>query len=754
MKSLTNPMRSKGMRTVCVAILKQACLLALGAPAGAVDRPSWQGPESSEEERRIISLNGIWDVEPSENVSTPPATFTRKVPVPGLVDLATPHLASDSVIKQGEKTLTIDGARKMFESKTPIAFWYHTTFHLPCKSPIALLRIRKAMYARQVWINGQSLPVHHYNQSVSWHDLAPHLREPGAKNQLIIRVGTSNMTPPDHIMDGDQREKQCHQPGVFDDVDLICTGNPYISLVRIAPSVRGNSVRVAVDLENRSATPASAALKAEIREAGSGKVVAANCFGDGLLAGMATKSLEQTILIPECRTWSPDAPDLYELHLSSANDSYRERFGMRELVLDKADGRLKLNGKTVFLLGSSIPIYRFFDDPLRGLLPWNEKWVRKMYQIFKRDCHWNCIRFHIGPAPEMWYRIADEEGVMIADEAPVWTDWGCGHNKTFTDENLAEYLRASLRERGNHASIVLLDAQNESASERIARVATPVFAADLQTRLADPITIREHHPYIRFKGRPDKRKHVDHLCCSGSEPRKDTSGTLNIVNEYCWAWLDRDGTPTLGRETYKPYFGGELPSPTHYRWAYAMLLSAETEYHRARRWNGVMEFSSLSSSPGVTGDHWVDVENLVLDPYFKEYVADAFSPVMAFIEGFAEDQTAGASTDACMVAINDLPAGWQGTASVSIWKGKETVWQGAAKELAVEAYGRTVFRNSTSIPELPGSYVLRCELRGSGKYRSRSHRMFWVEQANHVPEPIGLDVPVTRSTCRTGRRCL
>ena len=34
--------------------------------------------------------------------------------------------------------------------------------------------------------------------------------------------------------------------------------------------------------------------------------------------------------------------------------------------------------------------------------------------------HWNSVRYCIGFPPEMWYDIADEEGLLIQDEFPIW----------------------------------------------------------------------------------------------------------------------------------------------------------------------------------------------------------------------------------------------------------------------------------------------------------------------------------------------
>ena len=34
--------------------------------------------------------------------------------------------------------------------------------------------------------------------------------------------------------------------------------------------------------------------------------------------------------------------------------------------------------------------------------------------------HWNSARYCIGFPPEIWYDIADEEGLLIQDEFPIW----------------------------------------------------------------------------------------------------------------------------------------------------------------------------------------------------------------------------------------------------------------------------------------------------------------------------------------------
>ncbi len=51
--------------------------------------------------------------------------------------------------------------------------------------------------------------------------------------------------------------------------------------------------------------------------------------------------------------------------------------------------------------------------------PFDPDWARALYQEFK-DMHWDSFRFHVGFAPDIWYDIADEEGMLIMDEYAVF----------------------------------------------------------------------------------------------------------------------------------------------------------------------------------------------------------------------------------------------------------------------------------------------------------------------------------------------
>ena len=72
----------------------------------------------------------------------------------------------------------------------------------------------------------------------------------------------------------------------------------------------------------------------------------------------------------------------------------------------------------------------------------------------------------LGFPPEMWYEIADEEGLLIQDEFPIWYG-GSRFPATVKPEHLAREFTDWMRERWNHPCVVIWDAQNETVDDSV-----------------------------------------------------------------------------------------------------------------------------------------------------------------------------------------------------------------------------------------------------------------------------------------------
>ncbi|MBM3892346.1 MAG: hypothetical protein FJ388_24790, partial [Verrucomicrobia bacterium] len=381
------------------------------------------------------------------------------------------------------------------------------------------LKVNKARYGTKVILNGKVVGEHGPNWTPGWFDVKPFLKGDGAQNELVIRVGASLAQVPPYLTEGWDFEKSRYIPGIYDSVELILSGSPHVVNVQTVPDVGKQAVRAVIELAGGATVPvkttapmlqtlqsvqhrpgaATAQVKATVREVKSGRVV-----GEATVEARSANKVELTIPIRNARLWTPEEPSLYELVVETGGDTSRTRFGLRSFTTDPASGRAVLNGRPYFLRGSNVCVYRFFEDAARAGLPWDREWVRKLHRRFK-EMHWNSLRYCIGFPPELWYEVADEEGIMIQDEFPIWYGgrpdaWP----KEITQQHLAVEFTEWMRERWNHPCVVIWDAQNETTDDAVvAATLMAVRGLDLSNRPWDngwgvpqmPGDISEAHPY-------------------------------------------------------------------------------------------------------------------------------------------------------------------------------------------------------------------------------------------------------------------
>ncbi len=437
--------------------------------------------------RQVVNLDGPWQIEQG-GMETAPLAFSHTVVVPGLVDMAQPAFA-----EAGKK------------SDLRQAFWYRRTFKLDGPVPaVAILKIHKAQYGTKVFLNGQVVGEHLPCFTPALLDVKPYLKGEGQTNELVIRLGANRESLPDDVPTGWDFEKYLFTPGIYDSVELILTGVPYVANVQIVPDVPGKSVRVVAEVQaGGQACDFTANL--EVCEAASGRAAGSAKTPPTHLAANEQTKLDLTIPIQNCRLWSPEDPFLYELKIGTGSDAAKVRFGMRSFTFDPETKRAMLNGKLYYMRGTNVTLYRFFEDALRGDLPWRADWVRRLHQQFK-SMHWNSIRYCIGFPPEFWYDIADEEGFLIQDEFPIWLLGKAPENPQA--EKLVPQYTEWMRERWNHPCVVIWDAQNESRTIETGKAIRAVRHLDLSNRpwengWAEPQTpsdCMEAHPYLFQRG--------------------------------------------------------------------------------------------------------------------------------------------------------------------------------------------------------------------------------------------------------------
>lgn len=153
--------------------------------------------------------------------------------------------------------------------------------------------------------------------------------------------------------------------------------------------------------------------------------------------------------------WDVDNPKLYDVYIESETDTVHDKIGFRTIETKGTD--ILLNGKSIFLRGISI----HEENPLGRGRAWSEEHARILLQRAK-DLSCNFVRLAHYPHNEYMYRVADEMGMLVWEELPLfWAINWESENAYKIAENMATAMVA--RDK-NRASIIIWSVANETGS--------------------------------------------------------------------------------------------------------------------------------------------------------------------------------------------------------------------------------------------------------------------------------------------------
>ncbi len=153
------------------------------------------------------------------------------------------------------------------------------------------------------------------------------------------------------------------------------------------------------------------------------------------------------------RYWSPDDPKLYEVRFSSEGDSVTDRIGFRTVKV--SGDRILLNGKDIFLKGISI----HEENPLRGGRA-NSVDDAKLLLGWAKELGCNFVRLAHYPHNENMVRLADEMGILVWEEIPVY--WTIQWENPETFDNASAQLEDVITRDKNRASVIIWSMANET----------------------------------------------------------------------------------------------------------------------------------------------------------------------------------------------------------------------------------------------------------------------------------------------------
>src|ERR1700677_847612 len=155
--------------------------------------------------------------------------------------------------------------------------------------------------------------------------------------------------------------------------------------------------------------------------------------------------------------WDGDHPNLYSLELNNQAttgpaQTVHARFGFRELTT--ADGRLFLNGKPFYMRAALDQDFY----PQGIYTPPSANFIRQE-MLTSKALGLNLLRCHIKVPDPRYLDAADETGMLVWYEIPVWND---AHRWTAqAAQRGVDTFRAEVERDWNHPSIVIQSIMNE-----------------------------------------------------------------------------------------------------------------------------------------------------------------------------------------------------------------------------------------------------------------------------------------------------
>jgi len=247
--------------------------------------------------------------------------------------------------------------------------------------------------------------------------------------------------------------------GIWDDVRLVAHVAVFVSDLFIRSSVEKKRLTVDVTVTNESQAAAETTVSVEVeRSEAADELPRFEAQTVSVPAGQSrTVTLEADWTKPHL--WSHLDPHLYFLKTTlSTGGVRRTRFGFREFQVRGPS--FYLNGKKTNLLATS---WWPTADPMTPEAIREEmKWMK----------YGRCVAFrtHTQPWCERWYEIADEVGVLMIPEGPVWNDDSLYRldDQRFWDNYALALTRMVARDK-NKPSVVMWSLENEFYGGRLAK---------------------------------------------------------------------------------------------------------------------------------------------------------------------------------------------------------------------------------------------------------------------------------------------
>ena len=342
---------------------------------------------------------------------------------------------------------------------------YVTFFNLPAswKDKEVFIEFGSVKSGYYLWINGNKVGYSQDSKLPSEFNITKYLVE--GENRLAVQVF--------QFTDGSYLEDQdfWRISGIQRDVRLYARNKLHVADFFAKTSLSDNYQNGVLDLNvliknynSKNVSKHNLAYKIE------------DAFGNVIVSESAVvsvkKNASETVnfkhVISDVKQWSAEIPNLYRLTivLSDQNNRALEyistKIGFRSVEIK--GGQLLVNGQPILLKG----VNRHEHDMHYGHVV-DEKMMRKDLELMKQH-NFNAVRTSHYPNDPVWYKLCDEYGIYVYDEANVESH-GYGYAREHTLANKPEWEAAHIerimnmaKRDKNHPSIIVWSMGNEAGT--------------------------------------------------------------------------------------------------------------------------------------------------------------------------------------------------------------------------------------------------------------------------------------------------
>lgn len=413
------------------------------------------------------SLNGIWNFKWYPRITEIPQDFYSenynannwgKIPVPGAWEFngfgIPAYINMNFGIPKNPPYIDIK------DSPTGL---YRRTFDLPenWDKRRVFLHFEAGTNSMYVWINGQKVGYTQNSKSPAEFDITPYIK----KGQNLLACEVHKYSDGTYLEDQDKWRLEGLNRNVF----LYSTGQTRIADFFAHPDLdskyKNGIFSVDVKLKNHTTSSTLHQVSASILDSKS-KVVLNQSQKIELTANQSKEiTFSGTITNPE--KWTAETPNLYTLILELKDKSGNTieatscKIGFRKIEIK--DGQFLINGKKVFIKGVNLHEFEFNTGNVV-----DEKTMMRNIQLMK-EMNINAVRTSHYPQPTLWYKLCDQYGFYMVDEANLES-----HGLGFGPSNVANFsewhaqhmdrIYRLIERDKNHPSVVTWSLGNEASN--------------------------------------------------------------------------------------------------------------------------------------------------------------------------------------------------------------------------------------------------------------------------------------------------